>query len=70
ELQMDAQGVINALNKELAIQAEGWSLCKRIWRIMELEWELRIRHTYCEANLCADTIAHIRCDLDSNVIIC
>ncbi|GAU13134.1 hypothetical protein TSUD_174340 [Trifolium subterraneum] len=59
ELQMDAQSVVKALNGEMQIMAKGWSLCKRIRRLLELEWEVHIRHTYWEANMCADALPHV-----------
>jgi hypothetical protein len=36
---------------------------------LELEWEVRSRHKYREANLCADTLAHAGCDLGSDMIV-
>ncbi|PNX67080.1 ethylene responsive transcription factor 1b, partial [Trifolium pratense] len=42
---------------------EGWSLCKKILRILQFDWEVKIRHTYREANLCADALANIGCGL-------
>jgi hypothetical protein len=33
-----------------------------------MDWEVRICHTYREANLCADALAHIGCTMGSNVI--
>ncbi|KAK2373854.1 Polynucleotidyl transferase, ribonuclease H superfamily protein [Trifolium repens] len=69
ELQLDAQNVVKVINKDLHAKAEDWSLCKKIWRLLEMEWEVRIRHTYRKANRCADVLAHMRCDLGSTMII-
>jgi ribonuclease HI len=37
ELQMDAKEIVKALNSDVPPKAEGWSLCKRIWRLSKLE---------------------------------
>jgi hypothetical protein len=34
-----------------------------------MEWEVRIRHTYREANKCVDALVHMGCDLGSTMII-
>jgi hypothetical protein len=57
------------LNKEVGVQHDGWGICKRIWRLLELDWEVHIRHTYCEVNVCADMLAHVECELGSTMII-
>ncbi|MCI96291.1 hypothetical protein A2U01_0117591, partial [Trifolium medium] len=33
ELRMDALGMVKAIDKEMAVPTEGWSLCKTIWRL-------------------------------------
>jgi hypothetical protein len=34
-----------------------WNLCNRIWRLVKLEWEVWIRHTYREENMCGFSCA-------------
>jgi hypothetical protein len=33
-----------------------------------LDWDVRICHTYREANLCADALAQIGCDLGNSMM--
>jgi ribonuclease HI len=62
DVRMDAQGLVKLLNKEVDARSVGWSICKRIWKLLELDWEVRIRHTYRESNLCAGLLAHEGCN--------
>jgi ribonuclease HI len=39
ELQLDALNVVKVLNRDMHVKAEDWSLCKKIWRLLEMEWE-------------------------------
>jgi hypothetical protein len=54
-------------NKE-GVCIDGWSLCNQIRRLLQLEWEVLVCHTYREANICVDALAHIVCGLDFNVM--
>ena len=42
--------------------AKSWSLLLHIRRLLDMNWEVRICHSYREANACADTLANIACD--------
>jgi ribonuclease HI len=68
ELRLDAMNVVKILNREKSVTNFSWSLCKRIWRLVELDWEVQIQHTYREGNKCADALAHMGSNLGSNVI--
>ncbi|CAJ2653650.1 unnamed protein product [Trifolium pratense] len=68
ELHLDSMVVVNMLVKKKGGHPEGWSLCKKILRILQFDWEVKIRHTYREANLCADALANIGCGLGDTVI--
>jgi hypothetical protein len=37
---------------------------KHIWRLLELDWEVEVSHTYREANRCADALSIIGCSAD------
>ncbi|MCI24621.1 putative non-LTR retroelement reverse transcriptase, partial [Trifolium medium] len=50
ELRLDALGVVKAINKEMAVQIEGWSLCKKIWSLLEFDQKVSISHAFREAN--------------------
>jgi hypothetical protein len=39
-------------------------LVKHIWRLLELDWEVEVSHTYREANRCADALSIIGCSAD------
>jgi hypothetical protein len=55
--------------KILGVPTERWSLCKRIWRLLELDWEVCIRHIYCEVHVCADIFVHVGCELGPTMVI-
>jgi hypothetical protein len=48
--------------------SEDWSVLKHIRRLLQIEWEVKVCHTYREANRCIDALAHIGCELRSSVI--
>ncbi|KAK2459136.1 TMV resistance protein N [Trifolium repens] len=68
DLRLDAMSVVKTLNQKKAMPSFGWNLCKRIWRIMELDWEVHISHTYRKGNLCADALAHMGSNLGSDLM--
>jgi hypothetical protein len=47
-------------------------LVEQILKMMALDWEVEVRHTYCEANKCADALANYGCmgSVDSQVFDC
>ncbi|GAU35481.1 hypothetical protein TSUD_384360 [Trifolium subterraneum] len=59
ELRSDSLGVVKTLGNEECVITEGWSVLKHIRRLMKLEWEVLVCHTYREANRCADALAHL-----------
>jgi ribonuclease HI len=68
ELRNDSLSVIKRLSSEESGISEGRSVLKHIRRLLQLEWEVKVCHTYREANRCADALAHIGCELGSSVI--
>jgi 3-mercaptopyruvate sulfurtransferase SseA len=40
----------------------------QIRRLMDLDWEVVVKHSYREANKCADMLANIGCTLDSHIM--
>jgi ribonuclease HI len=68
ELRCESQIVVHMLNKEENIHPARWSMCTRIKRLLRLNWEVRICHTYREANMCADALAHIGCELGNTLM--
>ncbi|GAU18650.1 hypothetical protein TSUD_124830 [Trifolium subterraneum] len=67
-VELEAKVVVNMLKKEVGVPAEGWSLCKRIWRPLEHDWKVLICHIYRETNVCADMLAHVGCELGSTMM--
>jgi ribonuclease HI len=44
EHRLVALNVVKILNREKVVTDHfGWNMCKRIWRLMELDWEVQIR---------------------------
>jgi ribonuclease HI len=68
ELHSDSQVVVHMLNNKEENYSTCWSICRRIRRLLRLDWEKRIYHTYREANLCADALAYISCTLGNPIM--
>jgi hypothetical protein len=54
-------------NEESGI-SEGWNVLKHIRSWLQIEWDVKVCHTYREANRYADAFAHIWCELGSSMI--
>jgi ribonuclease HI len=54
ELMIDSKIVVNTLLRHNKSGHYGWSLCKQIRRLLLWEWEVKIHHSYPEANMCVD----------------
>jgi ribonuclease HI len=61
ELMIDSKIVVNTLLRHSQSSHSGWSLCKQIRRFLQWEWEVKIHHSYREANMCADALANLGC---------
>jgi L1 cell adhesion molecule like protein len=59
ELGSDSLSGIKRLSGEESNISEGWSMLKHIRRLLQMEWDVKVCHTYREANRCADALAHI-----------
>jgi hypothetical protein len=44
----------------------GVALLEGITRLLEFEWEVKVTHSYREANTCADALANIGCSLGTD----
>jgi ribonuclease HI len=62
ELHIDSQIVVKIIQEETRVSSSCWSLLRRIRQLLVLDWEVRIQHSYREANKCADMLANIGCD--------
>jgi len=45
----------------------GKSLVEKIRRMIDLECEVVVNHSYCEANQCADALANYGCSLSGDI---
>jgi ribonuclease HI len=61
ELMIDFKIVVNTFLRHNKSSHYGWSLCKQIPRLLQWEWEVKIHHSYHEANMCADVLANLGC---------
>jgi ribonuclease HI len=62
ELHVDSKVVVNTISFAKGGSSTGWTLVQNIRRLLELDWEVKICHSYREANFCADALANLACD--------
>ncbi|GAU11214.1 hypothetical protein TSUD_342040 [Trifolium subterraneum] len=62
KLQVDSSVVAYTLNGSNAGSVIGWRLIEEIRRLLALEWEVKVCHSYREANACADALANMGCE--------
>lgn len=62
ELDIDSSVVASTLALGEGGSMDGGSLLQNIRRLLELEWEIKIRHSYRQANKCADALTNMACD--------
>ncbi|MCI09420.1 putative non-LTR retroelement reverse transcriptase [Trifolium medium] len=63
ELCIDSQSVVQVIQKVSVQSSMGGSLVRRIRRLLELDWEVEISHTYRETNNCVDALANLGCSM-------
>ncbi|GAU12737.1 hypothetical protein TSUD_122290 [Trifolium subterraneum] len=69
ELDVDSVvAVVQAIKTGVTTSVNGNSLLRSICRLLEQEWEVKIAHSYREANSCADALANIGCSLHLNIV--
>jgi hypothetical protein len=68
ELDVDSVAVVKVIKTGVTTSVAGVSLIKSIRRLLEQGWEVKITHSYREANVCADALANIGCSLDLNTM--
>jgi hypothetical protein len=57
EVRVDSIGVVNDITNKKSSKLGGISLIRRIWQMLELDWEVVFKHSYREANQLADVLA-------------
>jgi ribonuclease HI len=72
ELNIDSEAVVNVVQKGRSQSVAGSVLVEQIQKMIELDWEVEVRHTYREANKCADALANYGCmgSIDSQFFTC
>lgn len=69
ELQVDSMVVVNILQGRESATAAGRCLIEKIRQIMQRFTNIRVRHVYREANICADILAGLGCDYELGIRI-
>ncbi|MCH81618.1 ribonuclease H protein [Trifolium medium] len=62
ELHVDSSVIVHKLHSNKDESVVGWRLIQEIRRLLSLEWEINVYHSYREANLCVDALANMGCD--------
>ncbi|MCI11316.1 putative non-LTR retroelement reverse transcriptase, partial [Trifolium medium] len=63
ELHVDLVVVVQAISSNGHGSHRGSALVQKNKKLLDLEWAVVVRHSYCEANQCADELANIGCSL-------
>jgi ribonuclease HI len=61
ELNIDSEAVVRVVQTGRSQSTAGGVLVEQISKMMSLDWEVEVRHTYREANKCADALANYGC---------
>ena len=64
ELNVDSLVVAKTLLDEEDVSPISRSLVQNIRRLLEMVWEVKVQHSYREANTCADALANIGCKME------
>jgi ribonuclease HI len=68
ELSIDASSVVHVLKNRQSHSLIGQIVLKQIWKLLDLDWEVDISHSFREANKCADALASVGCSVSNNSI--
>jgi ribonuclease HI len=68
EVNIDSISVVKMIMHGGTSSALGFSLVKSIRRLLDDRWDVKILHSYREANKCADALASMGCILDCNIV--
>jgi len=63
KVNVDSLVVANCINGNGHGSPSGGSLVFEIQRLINLDWEIVVKHSYKEANQCADALANFGCSL-------
>ncbi|GAU51253.1 hypothetical protein TSUD_412460, partial [Trifolium subterraneum] len=65
EVQVDSEVLVMATKKDGTGCTMSWNIMRRIRALLDLNWEVRIKHIFCEGNRCADVLANMGCNQDA-----
>lgn len=65
ELNVDSSAVVKILLSMEDVSLTSRSLVQKIWRLLQMYWEVKVRHSYRVANSCADALANISYNMRS-----
>jgi hypothetical protein len=69
EVNVDSLLVANIINNNKEGSLMDRTLVNKICSFIALNWEVVVRHIYCEANQCIDALANLKCSLNSEMCI-
>ncbi|XP_045792121.1 uncharacterized protein LOC123886891 [Trifolium pratense] len=61
-LHIDYNVVVQKLQSDKNGSVVGWRIIQEIKRLLAMDWEVKICHSYRESNACVDLLANLRCD--------
>ncbi|GAU30080.1 hypothetical protein TSUD_332490 [Trifolium subterraneum] len=62
ELHIDSNVVVETLHSARDGIVVGWRIIQEIRRLLALDWDVKICHSYREASACVDALANLGCD--------
>jgi ribonuclease HI len=62
ELHIDSSSVVSSISRDQGGNVVGPTLLHNIRRLIDQDWEVQVRHSFREANACADALANMACD--------
>jgi hypothetical protein len=68
ELNIDSVAVVQVLKERRLNSSLGSALVKQIWKLLDMDWNIEIFHTYRETNKCADALANLGCSLGYDLV--
>ena len=68
-MHVDSKVIVKNLPCDGDVGVAGFRLVQKIRQLLELDWEVKVCHTYREANFCVDALAAMACRNGSKMII-
>jgi len=65
---VDSLVVVNIITSGKESNASGRSLVQKIRKLLQMEWKVKVKHSYREANRCADALANIGCIMGNEMM--